>query len=117
MPQLVLSRGTVYRKSLLGRFIPKVQLGPYFLVASLVIFVILITVITLISSTRQVTKGYVLNMLDAKHQELTKNNEVKEMEISEVRSLQYIQNSRKVKRMVRPNEIVFINPDNSIAKK
>jgi cell division protein FtsB len=96
---------------------PKVELGPYFLIVSLVTFVILITVITLISSTRQVTKGYVLNSLETKHQELTKGNEVRDMEISQVRSLNYVQNLSQIKRMVRPGEIVFINPDNSIAKK
>lgn len=96
---------------------PKVELGPYFLIVSLVTFVILITVITLISSTRQVTKGYVLNMVESKHQELTKGNEVRDMEISQVRSLNYVQNLSQVKRMVRPGQIVFINPDNSIASK
>jgi cell division protein FtsB len=96
---------------------PNVELGPYFLVVSLVAFVILITVITLVSSTRQVTKGYVLNSLEAKHQELTKGNEVREMEISQVRSLSYVQGLPKVRRMVRPDEVVFINSDSSIASK
>jgi len=117
MPQLILSRGTVYRKHWLSKLMPKIELGPYFLVVSLVLFVILITIITLISSTRQVTKGYVLNSLEAKHQGLTKGNEVRDMEISQVRSLNYVQSLQQVQGMVRPNEIVFINPDNSIASK
>ena len=117
MSQLILSRGNTYRKSFIARFMPKVELGPYFLIASLVTFVVLITVITLVSSTRQVTKGYVLNSLEAQHNELVKSNEVRDMEISQVRSLSYLQSHQKIKRMVRPNEIVFINADNSIARK
>lgn len=116
MSQLVLSRGTV-RRNFFRKLLPDVEVGPYFLISSLIIFVVLVTVITLMSSTRQVTKGYVLNQLEAKHQDLIKQNEQREMEISVVRSLQYIEGSSKVKRMVRPGQVVFIGGETVVASK
>ncbi|MFA5821248.1 MAG: hypothetical protein WC873_04105 [Candidatus Gracilibacteria bacterium] len=117
MNQLVLTRGT-YRRSIFRKFMPNFEVGPYFLVVSLVLFVILITVITLMFSTRQVTKGYQLSELEAKNGELTKQSEVKDMEMSRVRSLQFIEGSRKVQRMVRPRGLVYLEiVDTAIAVK
>lgn len=117
MSQLILSRGIEYRRSIIKRLFPKLELGPSFLIASLLIFVALITVITLMFSTRQVTKGYVLNSLEAKHQDVVKESEKMDMQISTVRSLNYIQDSSKVKSMIKPAQIVFASGDIAIAKK
>ncbi len=117
MSQLVLNRGNSYRKSIFRRIFPNFEPGPYFLIASLVFFVVLITVTTLMFSTRQVTKGYVLNSLEAYHQDLVRESEVKDMQISKVRSLNYIQDSSKVGHMVKPGQIVFLSGDTAIASK
>lgn len=117
MSQLILSRGTGYRKGIIRRIFPNLELGPYFLIISLVIFVALITVITLMFSARQVTKGYLLNSLETKHQNIVRESEKKDMQISQVRSLNYIQESSKVKSMVKPAQIVFVSGDTAIAKK
>lgn len=117
MSQLVLSRGNTYRKSIFQRLLPNVELGSFFLMASLIFFVALITVSTLVFSTRQVTKGYVLNKLEATHQDLVQANEVKEMQISTVRSLDYIKQSSKVKAMIRPRNVVYLEGDTAIAKR
>lgn len=82
--------------------------GPYFLVFSLIAFVVLITVVTLMFSTRQVTKGYVLNRLDDEHQELLRLSEQKQMQISEVRSLDFIKDSGRIDHMVNPGQVVFV---------
>lgn len=68
-------------------------------------------------SARQVTKGYVLNKLEGQHQDLVKLSEEQEMQISMVRSLNYIEDSAKVKSMIRPSQVVFIQGDTAIAKK
>lgn len=93
------------------------EVGPYFLVSSLVIFVVLITVVTLMFSTRQVTKGYVLNELESQHQDLVKQSEQREMEISTVRSLQFIQDSKRARRMVRPGNVVYVSAEAAIASR
>ncbi|MFA7685426.1 MAG: hypothetical protein WCX95_01350 [Candidatus Gracilibacteria bacterium] len=117
MSQLVLNRGNVYRKSIINSLLPNVELGSFFLMASLIFFVALITVSTLIFSTRQVTKGYALSKLEATHQDLVKVSEVKDMEISMVRSLNSIQQSSKVSRMVKPRSIAYLSGDTAIAKR
>lgn len=117
MPQLILSKGSRARLNILKKIFPDIELSPYFLVISLVTFVVLITVITLVFSTRQVTKGYVLNLLESQHQDLVKENEIKDMEISQVRSLNFIQSSSKVRRMVKPDVIVYFDGDTAIAKR
>lgn len=117
MAQLILSKGDGCRRGILRSIFPYFEVGPYFLVASLIIFVILVTVITLMFSTRQVTKGYVLNKLESQHQELVKESERYEMELSTVRSLNYIQQSSKVRSMVHPLQIVYIGGDSAIASR
>ncbi len=117
MSQLVLARGTNYRQSIIKKIFPNFEPGIGFLVVSLIIFVSLITVITLMFSARQVTKGYVLNSLEARHQELVKSSEVKDMNLSKVRSLNSIQQSSSVRQMVRPAQVVFIDVNNAIAVK
>ncbi len=115
MSQLILNRGTEYRRSLIRRLFPNLELGPAFLITSLVVFVALITVIALMFSARQVTKGYVLNSLESAHQEIVKESERMDMQISEVRSLNFIQQSSKVQSMKKPNQIVYLDSDTAIA--
>ncbi len=117
MSQLILTRGNRFQRSFLTRMIAKMQMGSYFLLFSLIVFVALITIITLIFSARQVTKGYLLNSLDHEHQELVRISEKKEMQISEVRSLKYIENSAHVARMRKPDMISYVNGETAIASR
>lgn len=115
MSQLVLENGAHYKKSLLRRLVPanllNFAMSPYFLVVSLVVFVCLITLVTLISSTNEVTKGYMLNKLDAEQQALVKAREIANMQLSKVRSLDSIKNSSKVSSMIRPKALVYVHGD------
>jgi len=104
MSQLILDRGNNYR----SKFFSRIVFGPYFLVFSLIFFVVLITIVTLMFSTRQVTKGYVLSKLDDEHQSLVRLSEQKQMQISEVRSLDYIQQSHHIEGMINPGEVAFL---------
>lgn len=117
MPQLVLARGEAYKKNLLSRFFRSFESGPYFLLSSLIVFVVLVTVITLMFSTRQVTKGYVLNKLEGEHQELVKLSEEQNMRISQAKSLSNIQNSSKVRSMRKPAMVVFVAGETEIASR
>ena len=113
MSQLVLNRGVNSKKQFFKKIVDLVEFGPYFLLGSLIFFVALITIITLVFSTRQVTKGYVLNKLEAQHQGLIKEGEQKQMQISKVRSLNYIEQSSKVASMVRPGQVAFVSDSGS----
>lgn len=114
MSQLILSRGTHLKRNFFGRLLNRFELGPYLLMGSLVLFVGLSVVITLMFSAQQVTKGYVLNSLEAQHQELIRESEKKDMDISKVRSLNFIQESSKVKSMVRPAEVAFVSNSGTV---
>lgn len=92
-------------------------MGPYFLVSSLVLFVGLVTVITLMFSTRQVTKGYVLDKLQTEQQELVKSNEASNLLISKAKSLNNIQNSPKVRSMRKPDTLVYVQTQTEIASR
>jgi len=116
MSQLVLNRGANQTRYIFRKFLRCFEMGPYFLISSLIIFVALVTVITLMFSARQVTKGYVLNSLEDQHQQLVRDSEKMDMEVSQVRSLNHIQQSSKVKSMVKPGRMVFIGTDTTIAK-
>jgi len=122
MSQLVLERGTTFRRSLVKRLIParvfEFKLSPYFLIVSLVVSVCLITLITLMSSTNEITKGYTLDKLDDEQQELVKQREIKDMKLSQVRALDAIRSSNKVQRMIRPNNIAYVvDTGNVVVKK
>lgn len=121
MSQLVLERGASYRKSLLRRIVPAwlldFKLSPYFLVVSLVVFVCLLTLTTLIFATNEVTKGYMLNRLDSEQQELVKEREIKDMQLSKVRALDSIKNTSKVSKMSRPKSVAYIHGETVVVSR
>ena len=121
MSQLVLEKGAAYRRSLLRRIVParllEFEFSPYFLIVSLVVFVCLITLVTLIFSTNEVTKGYMLNKLDSEQQDLVKARELKDMQLSKVRALDAIKNTSKVKSMVRPKSVAFVHGETVVVSR
>lgn len=91
--------------------------GPTFMIFTLVMMVCLISVMTLMFSTKEITKGYTLKKLEAEHEQLLRDNEAKTMHVAEVRALQVIKSSVKVQSMVRPTQIVYFRGDTAIASK
>ncbi|MBU1992342.1 MAG: hypothetical protein ABH856_02250 [Patescibacteria group bacterium] len=92
-------------------------IGPTFLIFTMILMVCLISVVTLMFSTREITKGYALKKLEAEHEQLLRDHEAKTMHVAEVRSLMSIKNSPKVQAMVRPKQIVYYRGDTAIASK
>lgn len=117
MSHLVLDRGLNRKKNNIFNLINQFRVGPYFLLVSLIAFVGMMTVITLAFSAQQVTKGYMMASLESDHKVLQRDTEIKDMQISQVRSLNYIENSPRVQRMVRPHQLVFVNGETAIAKR
>lgn len=112
MSQLVLEKGAAYKRKLFSY-----ASSPYFLIVSMVGFVCLITLVTLVFSTNEVTKGYTLNKLDFEQQELVKEREVKEMLLSKVRALDAIKSSPRVQKMVRPGMVAFVSESGNVVVK
>lgn len=91
--------------------------GPYFLVVSLVLFVVLVTVITLTFSAQQVTKGYVLSQLESEQRALLTESERREKQVAEVRALRHIEESSRLRSMRNPSHIVFLSGDTVVASR
>ena len=118
MSQLILTRSNNLRR---GRrkvsFPRRFKVGPFTLIVSMVVFVCLISVITLVYSTKEVTKGYVLKQLDTTREVLLREFEVKTMHLAEVQSLDTIKNSEKVRSMQKPREIIYLHGETAVAIK
>lgn len=95
----------------------KFEVGPSMLVVSLIVFVCLISLVTLMHSTKEVTKGFMVSRLEEKRVGLIRDYEVKTMQLAEVSSLTSIQNSDKFKRMVKPRKVTFVYTDGALASK
>jgi hypothetical protein len=83
----------------------------------LVLSVAGVTVITLIYSTKQVTKGYTINSLERENQILVREMEVLDMKLNDQRSLKSINASPRIAQMVNPGTIVYVKAENSIASR
>ena len=74
---------------------------------------------SLASLNDKATKGYLVNKLENQRQELVADGEINDMLILRARSLETIENSSVVQKMVKPaqDEIVYVTPFSAVAKK
>lgn len=63
------------------------------------------------------TKGYELKRLEADHQQLLNQYEIKNMKLAEVKALKRIASSERVSAMRRPSNIEFIHGTTAIASR
>lgn len=87
------------------------------LVVSLIVFVCLISLVTLMHSTKEVTKGFFMSSLEEKRQGLVKEYEVQTMKLAEATSLSTIQASDKFNKMVKPRTVTFVYTDGALASR
>lgn len=118
MSDLVITRSSSLNSGFQKRLIPAtIEIGPYMLIVSLIVFIALMSVTTLMFSTKEVTKGYRLKDLEGKRNVLVKEQETKQMHLAEVQSLDVIRASAKLQTMRKPGEIVYLRSDSSLALK
>jgi hypothetical protein len=91
--------------------------GSFLTIFILVLSVACVTVVTLMYSTKQVTKGYVINSLESENQLLVREMEVLDMKLNDERSLQNISSSSKISKMVNPSVVVYVKAESSIASR
>ncbi len=91
--------------------------GSFLMVFVLVLSVAMVTVVTLMYSTKQVTKGYTINSLERENQILVREMEILDMKLNDERSLKSINESPKLAQMVNPGAIVYVKAENSIASR
>lgn len=102
------SQATIY-------IVKNFRVGPAFFIASAIVFVALLSIITLFFSTNKVTKGYVLRDLESKRQVLLRDNEIKTMQAAQAQALQVVLASERVDRMVNARNITYMRGDTMMA--
>ena len=89
------------------------------IIASLLIFVALITIITLFFAGKQVTKGYTIKQLEAERQTLQRDNEIIGSRLAELQAMQQVFITRKARNMhaAPSDKITFIRGDSNLAQR
>lgn len=95
----------------------KIEFGMTSLTFFTIILVAIISLVYLAHANRNATKGYALKNLELKRSQLITENEVWDMQISQVKSLQALQNDPKIRTMVKAEQPLFVRGDTAIAAK
>jgi len=95
----------------------KIEFGMTSLTFFTIILVAIISLVYLAHANRNATKGYALKNLELKRSQLITENEVWDMQIAQVKSLQALQNDPKIRTMVKADQPLFVRGDTAIAAK
>ena len=95
----------------------KIEVGMNSLAFLIIAFVAIISFIFLIHSNKNATKGYALKNLEVKRSQLMTENEVWDMQIAQVKSLQAIQSDPKILSMVKADQPQFVRGDTAVASR
>jgi hypothetical protein len=93
----------------------KIEVGMTSLMFVTIVLVAMISLVYLAHANRNATKGYALKSLELRHSNLLTENEVWDMQIANVKSLQAIQSDPKITSMVKADQPQFIRGDTAIA--
>lgn len=105
---------TSMRKRTLSK---KVEAGVTSLISVIAVLIVVISLIFLSHSNRNATKGYALKNLEMQRLQLLTENEVWDMEISQVKSLDSIQSDPKILSMVKAETPKYVRGDTAIARR
>ena len=93
----------------------KIEFGMTSLTFLTIILVAIISLVYLAHANRNATKGYALKNLELRRSQLLTENEVWDMQIAQVKSLQALQNDPKIRMMVKADQPLFVRGDTAIA--
>lgn len=95
----------------------KIEFGMTSLTFFTIILVAIISLVYLAHANRNATKGYALKSLELRRSQLLTENEVWDMQIAQVKSLQALQSDPKIQTMVKADQPLFVRGDTAIASK
>lgn len=95
----------------------KIEVGMTSLVFVTIILVAIISLVYLAHANRNATKGYALKSLELRRSKLLTENEIWDMQIAQVKSLQGIQSDPNVLTMVKADQPKFVRGDTAIASR
>lgn len=92
------------------------QFGPMTLIIGLIFAAVGMSILYLMHFNQVATKGYDLKRLEVDRQQLMDQNQVSNMNIDKVKSMDAILGSHRIQRMVRANNVSFVRGDTALAK-
>ena len=95
----------------------KIEFGVTSLTFFTIILIAIISLVYLAHANRNATKGYALKSLELRRGQLLTENEVWDMQIAQVKSLQSLENDPKIRTMVKADQPMFVRGDSAIASK
>ena len=95
----------------------KVEVGVTSLMFVMVALIAIISLVYLAHSNQNATKGYALKNLEVERTRLLTENEVWDMQIAQVKSLQAIQNDPKILSMRKADQPMYVRGDSAVAVK
>lgn len=95
----------------------KIEFGMTSLTFLTIVLVAIISLVYLAHANSNATKGYALKNLELRRSQLLTENEVWDMQIAQVKSLQALQDDPKIRTMVKAEQPLFVRGDSAIAAK
>ena len=92
------------------------QFGPMTIIVGLILVAIAMSMAYLMHFNQVATKGYDLLRLEADRQQLLDQNQLSNMNIDKVKSMDAILTSGRIQGMVRANNVSFVRGDTAMAK-
>lgn len=94
----------------------QLQFGPMTLIVGLIFVAVAMSMLYLMHFNQVATKGYDLKRLEVDRQQLMDQNQMSNMNIDKVKSLDAITGSARIQRMVKANNVSFVRGDTALAK-
>ncbi len=91
--------------------------GKHFLMFVLIVMAGVMSLLYLMHFTDVHTKGYLLKKLELERDELVEAQEIKQMNLAKVKSLDHIQSSGAIQGMVPARNIIFLKSESEVAQK
>ncbi len=92
------------------------QFGPMTLIVGLIFAAVAMSMLYLMHFNQVATKGYDLKRLEVDRQQLMDQNQMSNMNIDKVKSMDAITGSARIQRMVKANNVSFVRGDTALAK-
>ncbi len=93
------------------------EFGSTSVIVGFIALALLMSILHLIHFNKVATKGYELKRLDANHQQLLSQYEIKNMQLAEYQSLNNIVVSDRVAMMRRPVSVTFVSGNTALASR
>ncbi len=94
----------------------QLQFGPMTLIVGLVFVAVAMSMLYLMHFNQVATKGYDLKRLEVDRQQLMDQNQMSNINIDKVKSMDSIMGSSRIQRMVKANNVSFVRGDTALAK-